>query len=326
MSWVTNLASGLGIPGAAATVAVAMYAGCAAAEKAARPEALKDIGRILKDTSWQGSVRPSAIIQRMFVSTFGERHLSWECFLASAYATIIFCAWMATIAGFVTKRKIYGFAPSQLFYHPMLTLLSWALLGATTLAPDYIALWKTRLLTQRLVADTGALRGMTLVILDVMLSMLISIVTVYGVYVAAVSVTLYLVLHSMPLIGTLLQNIVLNTLLPPDEINSAIVHYQLTKSAPDVTKLLLDGVFNLFQPKSTTLSTFAITFWSTMLTSVWAVLILLSTTVLKMLAPLQRFTKWFFNVEERPLQAVGIMAGALVMFGSLIWTGLRAIL
>src|SRR5579872_362589 len=35
MSWVNDLASGLGIPAGAATVAVAMYAACAAAEKAA---------------------------------------------------------------------------------------------------------------------------------------------------------------------------------------------------------------------------------------------------------------------------------------------------
>jgi hypothetical protein len=49
MSWVGDLASGRGAPAGAATLAVAMYLGCVAAEKAARPEALKDIGRILKD-------------------------------------------------------------------------------------------------------------------------------------------------------------------------------------------------------------------------------------------------------------------------------------
>ena len=72
MSWVNDLASGLGIPAGAATLAVAMYAACAAAEKSARPEALKDIGRILKDTSWERSVQPSTIIDRVFKLTFGR--------------------------------------------------------------------------------------------------------------------------------------------------------------------------------------------------------------------------------------------------------------
>jgi hypothetical protein len=35
MSWVNDMASVLGIPAGAATLAVSMYAGCSAAEKAA---------------------------------------------------------------------------------------------------------------------------------------------------------------------------------------------------------------------------------------------------------------------------------------------------
>ena len=66
MSWVNDLASELGVPAGAATLAVAMYAACVAAEKAARPMALKDIGRVLKDSSWSRSMRPTAIIEQMF--------------------------------------------------------------------------------------------------------------------------------------------------------------------------------------------------------------------------------------------------------------------
>ena len=50
MPWINDLASSAGIPAGAATLAVAMYAACAAAEKAARPQALQDIGRTLKDS------------------------------------------------------------------------------------------------------------------------------------------------------------------------------------------------------------------------------------------------------------------------------------
>jgi hypothetical protein len=89
MSWVNDLASVAGIPAGAATLAVAMYAACSAAEKAARPEALKDIGHILKDPSWKDSAQPYAIIQRVFNWTFGERHLSVKCLYRSVISTII---------------------------------------------------------------------------------------------------------------------------------------------------------------------------------------------------------------------------------------------
>jgi hypothetical protein len=43
-----------------------------------------------------------------------------------------------------------------------------------------------------------------------------------------------------------------------------------------------------------------------------------SGATLKSLAPVHRFTALFFDVEKRPVQAIGIVAGALVMAGSLI--------
>lgn len=65
---------------------------------------------------------------------------------------------------------------------------------------------------------------------------------------------------------------------------------------------------------------------STIFTSGRTILILLSTTFLKLLAPLQRFTAWFFNLDKHPVRAIGIIAAAMMMAGSLVWTVLRAIL
>jgi hypothetical protein len=59
-------------------------------------------------------------------------------------------------------------------------------------------------------------------------------------------------------------------------------------------------------------------FCSTMFTSVWLALVVLSTALIKFLAPLQRFTTWFFDVEKHPLQAVGIVTAALVMLSAAI--------
>jgi hypothetical protein len=90
MSWVNDLASVFALPAGGATIAGAMYAAGLAAEKAARPEALADIGRILRDPTWERSAQPSTIIERVFNWTFGDRPVSWRCVTRSMCATIIF--------------------------------------------------------------------------------------------------------------------------------------------------------------------------------------------------------------------------------------------
>lgn len=76
MAWLDDLTSAMGVPAGAATIAVAMYAGCTAAEKAARPEALHDIGQILQKSVSSYSGRPAAdVIEAVFIWTFGPKHL-----------------------------------------------------------------------------------------------------------------------------------------------------------------------------------------------------------------------------------------------------------
>lgn len=84
-------------------------------------------------------------------------------------------------------------------------------------------------------------------------------------------------------------------------------------------------VLSLWYPPLEGYQWWAVGLISTAFTSIWTILILLSTTVLKLLAPLQRFTAWFFNLEKHPVQAIGIVAAALVMLGSLVWKVLRAV-
>jgi len=67
-------------------------------------------------------------------------------------------------------------------------------------------------------------------------------------------------------------------------------------------------------------------FISTIFTSIWVTLILLSTVVLKIVVPTQRFVTWFFEIETRPLRAIGFVSGALMMIGSFTWSVGRAAL
>jgi|ERR1700677_1713407 hypothetical protein len=73
------------------------------------------------------------------------------------------------------------------------------------------------------------------------------------------------------------------------------------------------------------LSLYIIVLGSTLFTSIWIASILLSATVLKLLAPMHRFTAWLFDVEKHPIQAIDIVTGALVMIGALTWTVLRSV-
>ena len=173
MSWVNDLASISGIPAGAATLAVAMYAGCAAAEKAARPEALQDIGRVLKDPSWSRSVRPSAIIERVFVWTFGERHLSLRCIRQSVTATVIFVGvllsaflvgWHIDLPGFL--RNVEN------------TPVFFAVIMVCGIALDYVALAKTRWLLRISAVHAGRRAPVFLIATDVVISLLLAALAV----------------------------------------------------------------------------------------------------------------------------------------------------
>jgi hypothetical protein len=134
---------------------VAMYAACVAAEKAARPEALKDIGGILKDTSWERLVRPSAVIQRIFDLTFGDKQLSWICvrrsITVSIVVTIIFSAIMFHYGYRLPQplRAYSVFRTAAIYMTVFVGLL---------LLPDYMALGKTRAIISWTASKGFALR------------------------------------------------------------------------------------------------------------------------------------------------------------------------
>jgi hypothetical protein len=289
MSWVNDLASGLGITAGAATLAVGMFGACTAAEKAARPEALKEIGSILRDSSWSRTRRPSATIGRVFVWTFGERHLSRKCLGRSLLATLImllflFALQWKPLVEIIRPHNVY--AKIGFFLGVPLT---------AGFPSDYLSLWKTRILLRRI---NQSIKGMIFVpVIDVVLSVLISMVlmligdTVASIYLAAQMSVNFFDLYASVVTGFVWS----------------LSHYITSFSGEYV-------------------SMYSLCFVSTLFTSIWTILILVSTSILKLLAPIERFTTWFFDVEKHPIQAIGIVSAALVMTGSLMWSTVRALL
>jgi hypothetical protein len=251
MSWVSEMASVMGIPAGAATLAGAMYGACAAAEKTARPEALRDIGRILKDPSWSRSVRPSAIIERVFVWTFGDRHLSWRCVGASAITTILIFVWASlTLFGAFQTYTLSFFAEKP--------FVMAGFFACTAFLPDYVALAKTRLFMQA----AFKLHGFSLILLpvtDVVLSIAISFVCLVAYD------EVYQILYGGGI--------------------ADIVH-DVWQDSSIIYDSLLGNSFFIYD----------IAIVSTAFTSIWTVLILFSTTAIKMLSPVHRLTSWFFSL------------------------------
>jgi hypothetical protein len=346
MSWVNDLASVLGIPAGAATLAVAMYAACAAAEKAARPEALKDIGQILKDPPWSRSVRQSAIIERIFVWTFGERHLSWRCVKRSAVATMIFltsltmiyCAvWKADLEPFGSLKDALGWTHSPTTPESMPAvggILLRMFLGIALMAcvPDFLAVGKTRVLVKCARNRARFWVVYLLVVADIALSVLISFICASAIFILA-----YKAWKTFPgeASGQLFQSVTDAAIGGDDALDLvgaafadvAGDQYPINEDTPNLGFLVFHTMFApLFDTSRTTITFLPIFLSSTLLTSTWTILILLSTAVVKLVAPIQRFATWFFDVEAHPVQAIGIVSGALVMIASLVWTVMRAVI
>jgi hypothetical protein len=140
VAWINDLASLLGVPAGAASLAIAMYAGCSAAEKSARPEALKEIALILNNPSWADNVRPSDVVERMFKWTFGKRHLSISCLARSATASVVFVSILLIIIRAETNK--FPQLPDNGFQVSFFILL----FVISCIIPDYIALAKSRYL------------------------------------------------------------------------------------------------------------------------------------------------------------------------------------
>lgn len=172
MSWVNELVSELGIPLGAATIAGAIYTGCVAAEKAARPEALSEIRDVISNTSWTKSAKPSTLVDRIFRLTFGERHFSWKCVRRSVLSTIVVNA----ATGFYLYHSLgYGWfekAGETISYISFWILICVILCGFTA---DYLSLAKTRLIIRRDWAPSlGAISSLSIVVVDVILCVLLS--------------------------------------------------------------------------------------------------------------------------------------------------------
>jgi hypothetical protein len=304
MAWANDLAALLGIPAGAASLAVAFYAACSAADKSARPEALKQISLALQSSAWTKTALPSAIIDRVFEWTFGERQFSFKCITRSVLASIIFvvCAALIVHAHIGKWPSIALTEVTNLDLLPFLAML-YLIAG---LIPDYIALAKTRVLLRS--SHRTSHYFAALLIADLFLSVIISYI--------------FLEISSIP------ENI-----LKAGNISEIGFVRALWESLLATGFTYIYDAIDAGEPTwfFTTFSDgeypFAILlFSSTVLTSIWMLFVWLSGNIIKIANHLQRVSVWFFDVERHPVQALGAVSACLIMTIGFIWSAVRALL
>ena len=57
---------------------------------------------------------------------------------------------------------------------------------------------------------------------------------------------------------------------------------------------------------------------STLLTSTWTFLLLVSSVVLRLITRLRRLTAWWFKIEEHPLTAIGQVFATIIIAGGVV--------
>lgn len=323
MSDLASLASGLGIPTVVLSVAAAFrYAG-AAADRDGRPEALDTVARILGNSSWSRSVRPSAIIQEVFNRTFGERQFSWKCLRRSVAASVLFvlissCIFYSAVINTIKVLQLFGGYASLGFDASSLEglLFGWIPSILFFLLGDYVSLWKTRAIIQVL----GRMRtGLLLVVLDIILSLAIVFVVRVLTFETAMSLAAIMDSDYADL------NLHLSNHAFHDAHKSVIELIQRSNSAENWSVIIYDYFLSMrgtmLQGRIIVIT--ELLMLSTLFTSVWTMLILLSAFILKCLSPVQRFTTWFFDVDKHPFRALGDVAAGLIVLGSAAWSVAR---
>jgi hypothetical protein len=319
VSWVNELTSSLGIPTAGVTLSIAIYAACKAAEKAARPEALRDIARALKNPRWGGSTDPTLIAERVFEWTFGERHLSWRSIRSSVKASLAFCAFLTMIytsVGGVFFLPLFDFS---IYRSPMIVVQ--LIIGSILLAlmPDYLALAKTRFLIRNLRSDLrfSSVTGL-LVVTDLCASLLISgCITISTFYIAN-----YLsMLFPSSALASVLWSSVWFVSADMDAANELVQLSQPDgEDLWDLVQIIIKDMAPFSHQHNWARSLLPVFLSSTLLTSTWTMLILVSALIIKIAPPVQRLMVWYFDLDKRPVSALGIVSGALVILTSWVWT------
>jgi len=218
---------------------------------------------------------------KVFDRVFGTKHLSWKCFwrsfLASCAAlclTLLFTSWNRNLNWYVAKNIVL----EAHLWLPLVVLIANAI-------PDYVSLLETRLLLGFISRSPSTLDRIWILTGDLIFTLYIALVCVtYGLSTVLASTS---------------NGLAVGALFNPDILLRAFKPSELILSL----RLLNEpGVASLW-------------FYPAFFTSIWLWLYAGSGFILKAARRFDIGFDWFnrkFDIEKKPLQSIGLVAGALV--------------
>jgi len=299
MGLLDTISSVLGTGAGGAALAAAIYAGSTQLENEMRSEARGEIARLINNTQINPDARLTAnLILHVFEIVFGTRHFTFRCFKRSVLVTVsvfVILTYLMSVKYPEYMRQTF----SVTFYHPDHVWLEAGLETTVTVAfmviaaaiPDYLSLYKGRLILRAMSHRPSIRKMLGLVVLDLVASVLISLASLWAIWASLAALE-----EGSGFAGSLGRAAALI-------VDGALIFAgQKPLHADDIWV----GIFVL----------------TTAVTSIWSVLVILSSLLLKVLGSLtsfMRLIRWMFDVDAHPVRVLGLVAGAIVWGGSVVY-------
>ena len=276
-----DLASEAGLPVAAIALAILLVQGAKFLEKGASDRAL----HLLSDLITKGDARNigkagASVVPFVFDRVFGLKPFSIRFISRSILATTLF--WLLLL---LLKNVDLKFAAEQLTVYELLILPAWYVM-------DWTSLLKARLLMRAISQRSGIISSLFFVVVDLLCS------------------------YTLPLLLWILLLIPATTIFGESPTRSSQEYFWEILETYGSLKPITD--YFIADPIIFPLGTIFIP--STMLTSMWTLLLFISCLVAQLLVPidyLRRFTAfWFKDVEHHPLTAIAKVAATLIVVGA----------
>ena len=257
------------------------------ADKVAKDEARESASRFLRNLEVGKSLNewPRQFCQ-VFDTVFGEKHISWRCFLRSAIASLIsviliFILFSIFKENILTGAIVDNSEPTS--SERMFRVISFVFVGGAlyNILPDYISLLETRFILHKLRNQQSVFQIIFFLSIDI-----------------AASIAIFLV----PLIITVMtMNIAIEGLESFEETFTFQSILELSSGT-----IFVKGEIGLL----------SIFFYSTFFTSIWIYLYVLASSTITFLSKLQKPWLWlrdnFLDIDSKPILAMGWIASMIV--------------
>ncbi len=223
---------------------------------------------------------------KIFDRVFGTRHLSWKCLLRSLAASSTVTVLLVMLTPLLSRHHEPVPNVAAPMKHDLLVTLM--LLALTNLIPDYIALLETRVVLGYMRRKVSATWWFGLMLIDIVLT----------VYTAEIGATI---------VAGVAFNVFTGSPFQLSEFVSKLGHV-LRSPLTQLRFVSRTGQWFLIYPA--------------FLTSIWLWLYAAAGLLLRAVRQLDISFEWFnrrFDIERKPLQSIGLVAGGLVAFG--YWAG-----